>query len=266
MRHLLHCLYTDQLHPNFFTPPSPPAKELDLVALLVAADRYLVDEAQMMVWDELLQHFDEYEDANVLPVFDLARQIDPYMATRACQLFIEARAWGLLGNQHDGMEAQCLGLSDAAAARVVDMDLEGIDEIDLFRAIRRRYEHHLAEAKDDDGDDKGKDNSDDKTKKGAIKREAAIAEAKNMVAGLIKGIKTILIDADELSKVVEPSGLFTDAQLTAAYREAALTHRHVIKNLSGAAFQYVGDLLAHGKIRWSLIVKCRQAQIHCHPP
>ena len=73
---------------------------------------------------------------------------------------------------------------------MVDMDLEGIDEIDVFRVIQRCYEHHLAEAEDDDGgDDKGKDNSDDKKKKGEKKREAAIAEAKNKVAGLIRASK-----------------------------------------------------------------------------
>jgi hypothetical protein len=74
------------------------------------------------------------------------------------------------------------------------------------------------------------------------------------VAGLIKGLKTKLMSADELTKIVEPSGLFTDAQLTAAYRHAALTHRYVIEDLSGPAYHF-NDTQAHGKIRWSLDVK-----------
>jgi hypothetical protein len=340
MRHLLHCLYTDQLHPDFSAPsPSAQAKhkkstdndhddeddsndnsdnddddgddgdggggddhsgddddggdddhgsdkgkdedssrhERDLVALYAAADCYLVDKVQTLARRELIRRFDDDCDANVLPVFDLALAVAPELATRACQSFIEARARRLLGRQDDSMEAQWLGLSDAAAARVVGMDLDKIDEIDVFDAVQRRYEHHLAEAEepgddhDDDSDeegdgdgDKGKDNGDGKKRKEERKkkkeemrkkRDAAIAEAKQKVAGLVKGINLRLLSVDELSDVVEPSGLFTDAQLKVAYKNAARTRLYVIKDLVSSRAHHLSDLLAHGRVRWSLDVQ-----------
>jgi hypothetical protein len=300
MRHLLHCLYTDQLHPDLVTPPSPAPsssaqaeqktdddgdkedegndedspmtqQERDLVALFVAADCYLVDKAQTLVRRELVRRFSNGDYSNVLPVFDQALALAPELATRACQPVIEARAKQILVDRDDAMEARWLGLSDTAAARVVGMDLEAIDEIYLFRAIQRRYEHHFAEAMgpadddDSDGDDEGKDNSDEKKRKEEgmkKKREAAIAGAKKKVAGLIKGIKTSLLSVNELSGIVEPSGLFTDAQLVAAYRNAALTHRYVIEDLSVSPAHSFHDVQAHGNIRWSLGVHRTNATEH----
>jgi hypothetical protein len=215
------------------------------VALHVAADRYLVTKAQTLVRNELVQRFDDNGDNyNVLPVFDLALAAAPELATSACQPFIEAHASLFLGNGDEDIEAQWLSISDAAAARVVGMDLERIDEVDVFRAVQRRYEHHLAEAKEP-GDD---DNGDEKNKKTTKKREAAIAEAKKKVVGLIKSIKTKLMSVDELTEIVEPSGLFTNVRLVSAFRDAALTQRFFLKDLSVAstvAFFYDGR-------RWSV--------------
>ncbi|ELR19149.1 BTB/POZ domain containing protein [Acanthamoeba castellanii str. Neff] len=269
MRHLLHSLYTDQLHPDFLSPApysddgnndstAPTQQQQDLVALYMAADCYLVDKVRALVRRELGRSFDD-DDANVLPVFDMVLAVAPELAMHVCQPIIETHAWSLLGNQHAYLEALWLGLSDTAAARVVRMNLRGIGEIELFGAIQRRYEHHLAEAmelvEDDEDDDceKGQENGDDK--KMMKKREAAIAEAKNKVAGLIEGIKTSLMSVDELCSVVEPSGLFTDAQLLAAYRHAALNHRYVIHDL-WCGYSLFNGQVEDGNIRWRLAV-CR---------
>src|SRR5690606_10787528 len=88
MRHLLHCLYTDQLPSDFATSPSsaqassptqtthstaPTERERDLVALYVAADRYLIDAVRALAERELMRSFEAAADqANVLPVFNLA--------------------------------------------------------------------------------------------------------------------------------------------------------------------------------------------------
>ena len=186
MRHLLHCLYTDQLHPDLVPPPppapvtddnpSPTQQERDLVALHVAADRYLVDVVQALVRHELVQHL-KCHKANVLPVFDLALAVAPELAMHACQPFIEARAEDFLGGANPATEAQWLRLLPAAAAQVVSM------------------------------------------------------EAKKMVAGLIDGLQLDLMTIDDLVEVVEPSRLLTDAQLAAAFKHAATTHRFFIDDL-----------------------------------
>jgi hypothetical protein len=299
MRHLLHYLYTDQLHLDLFasSPSTKSAKgemddttqvERDLVALYVAADRYLVGMAPDRV-RRLLQKRLNCEDdySNVLPVFDLALAVAPELAKSLCQRIIEANASLFLGNRDEDIEAQWLGLSDAAAARVVGMDLEAIDEIDLFRAIQRRYEHHFAEATDpddddddddddedddDSSDDSGKDNGDEtKEERRREKREAAIVEAKKKVAGLLKGINTKLMSADELDEVVEPSGLLTYAQLRAAYKKAALTHRYAVKDLSGSKNHFLAESVrdvphpgAQRTVRWSLCVRRTNATMSDH--
>lgn len=128
------------------------------------------------------------------------------------------------------------------------LDLDKIDEIDVFDAVQWCYEHHLAEAEepgdnhDDDGDgDKGKDNGNDKKRKEEWKkkkeemrkkRDAAIAEVKQKVASLVKGINLRLLSINELSNVVEPSSLFTNTQLKVAYKNVACTCLYVIKDLA----------------------------------
>ncbi len=113
------------------------------------------------------------------------------------------------------------------------MDLMGIDGIDLFLAIQRRYEHHLAWAmvpgddEEEDNHDSDGEDDDDGNKNGDYKKRRkmreAIAEARKKVANLIKRIGTRLMSANQLSTVDAPSGLFTDAQMPAAYHYSSPT-------------------------------------------
>ncbi len=71
------------------------------------------------------------------------------------------------------------------------------------------------------------------------------------MAGLLEGMKTNLMSIDELRDVVEPSGLFTDAQLAEAYKNAAQNHRFTLSHRMPS----FDDRVAHGKIVWHLAMR-----------
>jgi hypothetical protein len=247
MRHLLHWCYTTRLHPDFFreddSSRSPTLQESDLVSLYVAADRYLLDSCKESVKCKLTLMLGK-NNRNALSVFDQAFEFAPQLASLA-QSCITTDATKFLGGKRKETEAQWLAMSPAAAAQLVEGDLEKFEEVDLFRAVVRRYEHHRAEAYDASADSDDHDN----------RRSAAAAAAREKVACLLEGIRTILMSVEELSDVVEPSGLFTDAQLGAAYKQAARNHRFIVPELRSRRLFSSDDRVRHGKIVWHLAVR-----------
>jgi hypothetical protein len=246
MRHLLHWCYTTRLHPDFFrqddSSRSPTQQESDLVSLYVAADRYLLDKCKESVKCKFTLMLGK-DDRNALSIFDVAFEFAPQLASLA-QSCIAADATRFLSGKREETEAQWLAMSPAAAAQLVEGELENFKEVDLFRAVVRSYEHHRAEAYDASADNDDHD-----------RRSAASATAREKVAGLLEGINPNLMSVDELSDVVEPSGLFTDAQLAAAYKQAAHNHRFIFHELPlGRLFSFE-DRVRHGSIVWHLSVR-----------
>ncbi len=144
MRHLLYWCYTAKLHPDFvvpeagdFTSHSQTVREHDLVHLYAAADRYLLDPCKELVESKLALMLRK-NDLNALSIFDLACTFVPRLASLA-QSYIATDAARFLGGRREETEARWLAMSPAAAARLVEANLEDFEEVDLFRAIVRRY-------------------------------------------------------------------------------------------------------------------------------
>ncbi len=157
MRHLLHWCYTTRLHPDFTLDFLRLAQQAsDLVDLYVAADRYLLDGCKESAKCTLALMLGK-DDRNALSIFDLAFEFAPQLASLA-QSCIAADATRFLGGKREETEAQWLAMSPAAAAQLVEGELENFKEVDLFRAVVRRYEHHRAEAYDASADNDDHDN------------------------------------------------------------------------------------------------------------
>jgi hypothetical protein len=160
------------------------------------------------------------------------------------QSCIAADANKFLGAKSSEAKVQWLAMSPATAAQLVEGDLEGFKEVDLFRTMVRRFQHHIAEASNV-GDDNSHNN----------RRSAAVAAVREKVASLLEGIRTHLMSINDLSDVVEPSGLFTYSQLAIDYKQAAHSHHYIIPDLCTKHFYFFNDRVQHRKIIWHLAVK-----------
>jgi hypothetical protein len=139
--------------------------------------------------------------------FDHALAVAPELANSGLFLpIISANAAELLGNTDAEAEARWLAMSTAGAAAVVACILSGLREVDLFRAVERWY-CHLADGYDE---------------------EQQVERKEERVARVLAGMQYLLMSTEELRNVVEKSGLVSDKELLAAYRECSHYHRMVL--------------------------------------
>jgi hypothetical protein len=241
MRHLLYWCYTNSLHPELVPDDddadTPSQHERDLMHLYAAADRYLLQDCCAIVTKELRKEYST-DTSRVLATFDLALDIAPKLAKGVCLKAISTNAFSQLGGDDPDIEQQWLGLSLAAAEELLAADLEGIEEVDLYGAIERRYQHHLPFP--------------DEEQTGAqVESESAAFE---QVASLINLIETRLMTTQEIREVVEPSGLFSTEDLMKTYRRAARSYRFVVPDLHSTPTVEFDDRVAHGKVTWRISV------------
>jgi hypothetical protein len=248
MRHLLHWCYTNTLHPELVhedgdggdDDEAPSQHERDLVQLYAAADRYLLKDCRTFAAEELSKVF-ENDSSRVLATFDLALGIAPALARSVCLKVISDDASSQLGGPEIvelKVEQQWLHLSLAAAEELLEADLEGIEEVDLFRAIERRYKHLRQFPEDEE----------------QTGSQVASESAVEKVASLVRLLDTHLMTTQEITEVVEPRGLFSTEALMKAYRRAASSHRFVVPDLHSTPTVEFDDRVAQGKVTWRISV------------
>lgn len=236
LRHLLYWCYTDALHPDMSAPsdvdpPSVPSQfERDLVHLYAAADRYLLEPCMQLAEDELCKVY-QSNGTGAMATFDMALGPAPELAKSVCLPDICTYAgWYLQDCDDPERREQWLNMSPAAAEEVVAADLQNISEADLFRAIQRRYMHHLHHQ--------------------SMSQSAALEK----VAGLLRRIETRLMTGQEIREVVEPSALLSADELIRVYRRAACSHSFVVPHLTDTTARDFDDRVTVGKVVWRISV------------
>ncbi|KAL6073258.1 BTB/POZ domain-containing protein 9 [Balamuthia mandrillaris] len=143
--------------------------------------------------------------------------------------FMDTRGAKLLGQHHAQVEQQWLSLSPEAVSQVLKSKLDGVSELQVFEAVHRWYLHQAQQ---------------EGFERGCLKK-------------VLGRIKLPLISGLELAEVVEPTGLFSEAQMKEAYKEAATKYRMVQQDPFAHTDKFYFYPQQHDLLRWLISLKTR---------
>ncbi|KAL6073260.1 TD and POZ domain-containing protein 1 [Balamuthia mandrillaris] len=192
-RILLHYVYTDKL-PETEESDEQSINREELVHLYAAADHFMIFSVKPCILSMLPALL---TTRNVLSLLEVSIAVAPDLVALLLQ-FMAPNAVELLGGTDEIVEAQWLALSAKAVAEVLKADLEGIAEVEIFKAVHRWW-----------------------LQRPESEQKEALTE------GVLDGVKTQLMSGAELEEVVEPTGLLSEKQLKEAFKIAA-THVRIV--------------------------------------
>ncbi|KAL6073256.1 BTB/POZ domain-containing protein 2 [Balamuthia mandrillaris] len=231
-RDFLHLLHTNKL-PETATEAT---KDKDVVCrhlidIFAVADQFMVPQAKALIGMYLTAKYLTKQnifwllEESIVSTRDLIPVLVRYISKHASELLLFEEKEEETRTE---VETQWLALSVDAVLAILDGDLEGLAEIQVFEAVRRwcQVEHRTAEDK----------------------------------RRVLKGIVLQLLSARELAEKVDASGLFTDNQMKEALKQHILAYRmevdHPFKHTTNApSGLHRFPSWQHNKLTWHIALE-----------
>ncbi|KAL6059677.1 BTB/POZ domain-containing protein 19 [Balamuthia mandrillaris] len=276
---LLHIIHTDTLLPR--NPERQQQREdlEDLIHLYSAGEQFMVPQAKELARQALQPYLQDPQLINQLQALELAVAVAPGLVDDICA-FLSAHAKRLLGNKEPELEARWLALSLKAMAELISFDLLGLEEVEVFSAVHRWHLHRqtltkqVGRAQKENETEEGEEEDEQLRSREDVKKEeeeeeeakdkesaenAAGEELKNNPAldVVLDGLELALMTGQEILEVVQPTGLFSLAQLNRGLAVAATNHRFILRNPNaalprpGASYRFPEER-KQGRLKWTI--------------